>query len=168
MLISEAFAQTAGSGQAEAGWANLILLIGIFVIFWLLLIRPQAKRAKEHKKMIENLQRGDEVITGGGIIGLILNVSENYVVVEVATGIEVLVIKTSVQTLLPKGTLKSIEPSKGGKQQKKGAKSGGAPAQEEKSDTNQDTVAANRSDSGSSDEASNVGEKVGEKAGEKN
>ncbi|MBX3630739.1 MAG: preprotein translocase subunit YajC [Nitrosomonas sp.] len=158
MLISEAFAQTAGSGQAEAGWANLVLLIGIFVIFWLLLIRPQAKRAKEHKKMVENLQRGDEVITGGGIIGLILNVSENYVVVEVAPGVEILAIKSSVQTLLPKGTLKSIEPSKGGKQQKKGGK-GSTPAQEEKSDADQDTASTNGSNGGAGDEAPKTGEK---------
>ncbi len=160
MLISEAFAQTAGGGQSEAGWANLILLIGIFVIFWLLLIRPQAKRAKEHKKMVENLQRGDEVITGGGIIGLILNVSENYVVIEIASGVEILTIKSSVQTLLPKGTMKSIEPSKGGKQQKKGAKSSSsAPVQEEKPEADQDTAAAGGSDSSGSDEAPKAGEK---------
>jgi len=123
MLISEAYAQAASSGQTEAGWANLILLIGIFFIFWLLLIRPQTKRAKEQKKMTENLQRGDEVITNGGILGLVLNVSESYVIVEIAPGTEVIVLKSSVQTLLPKGTLKSIEPSKGGKQAKKAARS---------------------------------------------
>ncbi|MCP5250429.1 MAG: preprotein translocase subunit YajC [Burkholderiales bacterium] len=159
MLISEAFAQTAGSGQAEAGWANLILLVGIFVIFWLLLIRPQAKRAKDHKKMVENLQRGDEVITGGGIIGLILNVSENYVVVEVSPGVEILAIKSSVQTLLPKGTLKSIEPSKGGKQPRKAAAKGSAPAQEDKSTADKETVAANESEGSGNAETPKAGEK---------
>ncbi|MEK7792437.1 MAG: preprotein translocase subunit YajC, partial [Pseudomonadota bacterium] len=63
-------------------------------------------------------QRGDEVITNGGILGVIVNVSESYVIVEIAPGLEVTVLKSSVQTLLPKGTLKSIEPSKGGKSQK--------------------------------------------------
>lgn len=159
MLISEAFAQTAGSGQAEAGWANLILLVGIFVIFWLLLIRPQAKRAKEHKKMVENLQRGDEVITGGGIIGLILNVSENYVVIEISPGVEILSIKSSVQTLLPKGTMKSIEPSKGGKQPKKVAAKGSAPAQEDKSAADKETAAATESESSSNVETPKAGEK---------
>lgn len=159
MLISEAFAQTAGSGQAEAGWANLILLVGIFVIFWLLLIRPQAKRAKEHKKMVENLQRGDEVITGGGIIGLILNVSENYVVIEISPGVEILSIKSSVQTLLPKGTMKSIEPSKGGKQPKKVAAKGSAPAQEDKSAADKETAAATESESSSNAETPKAGEK---------
>lgn len=144
MLISDAFAQAADGQQAAAGWANLVLIIGIFVIFWLLLIRPQAKRAKEHKKMVENLKRGDEVITGGGILGLIQNVSENYVVIEIGPGNEVMTVKSSVQTLLPKGTLKSIEPAKGGKQQRKGVKN--APAQEDKA---QDDKAA--ADNGGSD-----------------
>ena len=155
MLISEAYAQAAESGASEAGWANLILLIGIFVIFWLLLIRPQARRAKEHKQMVETLQRGDEVITNGGILGLILNVSESYVVVEIAPNVEVIVYKTSVQTLLPKGTLKSIEPSKGGKQPRKAAKSAPAPApvQEDKASENNDTQDS------STDESAKSGDK---------
>lgn len=157
MLISEAFAQTAESGQAEAGWANLILLVGIFIIFWLLLIRPQAKRAKEHKQMVENLKRGDEVITGGGIIGSILNVSEGYVVVEIAQGIEVILLKSSVQTLLPKGTLKSIEPSKGAKQQKKGGRS--APAQDDASTTAKNGDSGDESGSNTKEDADKPGEK---------
>lgn len=131
MLISDAFAQTADSAQAGAGWANLILLVGLFLVFYLLLIRPQAKRAKEHKQMVENLQRGDEVITNGGILGLILNVSESYVVVEISQNLEVIVLKSSVQTLLPKGTLKSIEPkgSGSGRQQKNKATKSAAPVE---------------------------------------
>ena len=156
MLISEAYAQAAGSGQSDAGWANLILLIGIFVIFWLLLIRPQARRAKEHKQMVENLQRGDEVITNGGILGLILNVSESYVVVEIAPSLEVIVLKSSVQTLLPKGTLKSIEPSKGGRQPKNKAVKGAstsAPAQESKEPEDKDTTPDTTSSTGTDDAA---------------
>jgi len=117
MLISEAFAQTAENAQAESSLVTLISLFFIFIIFYLLLIRPQAKRAKEHKQTIESLQRGDEIITSGGILGLITNVSESYVIVEIAPGIEVTVFKQAVQTLLPKGTLRSIEP-KGGKSTK--------------------------------------------------
>ncbi|SER09586.1 preprotein translocase subunit YajC [Nitrosomonas sp. Nm51] len=159
MLISEAYAQAAESGQAGAGWANLILLIGIFVIFWLLLIRPQAKRAKEHKQMVENLQRGDEVITNGGILGLILNVSESYVVVEIASSLEVIVLKSSVQTLLPKGTLKSIEPSKGGKQVKKAAKSAPPATATESKTTDDAATPSDHASDNSNEGASKPGDK---------
>jgi|CXWL01.1.fsa_nt_gi preprotein translocase subunit YajC len=118
MLISDAFAQAASSTQTGGDWISLLPMIGILVIFYFLLIRPQSKRTKEHKQMVETLQRGDEVITNGGVLGLIVNVSESYVIIEVAPAIEITVLKTSVQTLLPKGSLKSIEPSKGGKTQK--------------------------------------------------
>ncbi|PSJ17215.1 preprotein translocase subunit YajC [Nitrosomonas supralitoralis] len=111
MLINDAFAQaTASTAQSDAGWVTLLPMIGILVLFYFLLIRPQAKRAKEHKQMVEALQRGDEVITNGGILGQILNVSETYVIIEIAPAIEITVLKSSVQTLLPKGTLRSIEP----------------------------------------------------------
>ena len=117
MLISDAFAQAAAPAQSDAGLISLLPMIGILILFYFLLIRPQSKRAKEHKQMIETLQRGDEVITNGGILGLIINVSESYVIIEIAPAIEVTVLRSSVQTLLPKGTLRSIEP-KGGKTQK--------------------------------------------------
>lgn len=118
MLISEAFAQAAAPAQSEGSFMTLLPLIGIFVIFYLLLIRPQSKRAKEQKLMIEALQRGDEVITSGGNLGKIINVSESYVVVEIAPTVEVTIVKTAIQTLLPKGTLKDIAPAKSGKGQK--------------------------------------------------
>ena len=118
MLISDAFAQAAAPAQSDTtGLISLLPMIGILILFYFLLIRPQSKRAKEHKQMIEALQRGDEVITNGGILGLIVNVSESYVIIEIAPTVEVTVLKSSVQTLLPKGTLRSIEP-KGGKTQK--------------------------------------------------
>lgn len=118
MLISEAFAQAAAPAQSEASLMSLLPIIGIFIIFYFLLIRPQTKRAKEQKQMVDALQRGDEIITNGGILGLILNVSESYIIVEVAPDVTVTLLKTAVQTLLPKGTLKTIEPPKGGKGQK--------------------------------------------------
>jgi preprotein translocase subunit YajC len=114
MLISDAFAQAAAPAQPDAGLISLLPMIGILVLFYFLLIRPQSKRAKEQKQMVEALQRGDEVITNGGILGLIVNVSESYILVEIAPNVEVAVLKSSVQTLLPKGTLRSIDP-KGGK-----------------------------------------------------
>ena len=118
MLISDAFAQAAAPAQSEGSLMSLLPLILIFAVFYLLLIRPQSKRAKEHKQMIEALQRGDEIITSGGELGLILNVSESYVIVEIAPNVEVTVLKTAVQTLLPKGTLKTITTTKSGKAQK--------------------------------------------------
>ncbi|WP_297325771.1 preprotein translocase subunit YajC [Nitrosomonas sp.] len=115
MLISDAFAQAAAPAQSDASsLISLLPMVGILVIFYFLLIRPQSKRAKEHKQMVEALQRGDEVITNGGILGLVVNVSEGYVIVEIAPSVEVTLQRSSVQTLLPKGTLRSIEP-KGGK-----------------------------------------------------
>ena len=134
MLINDAFAQAASSTQAGADWLSLLPMLGILVIFYLLLIRPQAKRAKEQKLMVEALQRGDEVITNGGILGQIINVSENYVVIEVAPTIEVTVLKSSVQTLLPKGTLKSIEP-KGKTHKTKTVKTTAAPETKKAEDT---------------------------------
>ena len=101
MLINDAFAQAASSTQDTADWMSLLPMFGILLIFYFLLIRPQAKRAKEQKQMVDSLQRGDEVITNGGILGQVLNVSENYVIIEIAPTTEVTVLKSSVQTLLP-------------------------------------------------------------------
>ena len=150
MLINDAFAQAASSTQAGADWLSLLPMIGILVIFYLLLIRPQAKRAKEQKQMVEALQRGDEVITNGGILGLVINVSENYVVIEVAPTVEITVLKSSVQTLLPKGTLKSIEP-KGKTQKTKTVKTTAAPESKKAEDTreasnNKDNEAENNTE----------------------
>ncbi len=118
MLISDAFAQAATSAQSDASsLISLLPMVGILILFYFLLIRPQSKRAKEHKQMVEALQRGDEVITNGGILGLVVNVSDDYVIVEIAPSVEVTLLRSSAQTLLPKGTLRSIEP-KGGKIQK--------------------------------------------------
>ncbi|MBY0485453.1 preprotein translocase subunit YajC [Nitrosomonas sp.] len=147
MLINDAFAQAASSTQAGADWLSLLPMLGILVIFYLLLIRPQAKRAKEQKQMVEALQRGDEVITNGGILGLVINVSENYVVIEIAPTVEITALKSSVQTLLPKGTLKSIEP-KSKTQKTKTVKTTAAPESKKTEDTgeasdNKETEAEN-------------------------
>jgi preprotein translocase subunit YajC len=111
MLISEALAQATAPAQPPVGadFLSLLPLIAIFVVFYLLLIRPQAKRAKEQKLMIEALQKGDEVVTAGGQLGRVVKVSGSYLIVQVAENVQVVLQKNAVQTLLPKGTLSSIE-----------------------------------------------------------
>jgi preprotein translocase subunit YajC len=107
MLISQAFAQTAPSGPGGMDIMSLLPLIAMFVLLYFLLLRPQMKRAKEQKQMIASLQKGDEVITSGGTLGRVTKVSDNYISLEIANNVEVTVQKSAVQTLLPKGTLKS-------------------------------------------------------------
>ena len=106
MLISPAFAQGATGG--DAGWAGLLPIVLMFVLLYFMMIRPQMKRAKEHKSMTDALQKGDEVVTTGGLLGRITKVSDAYITLEVAWGVEINVQRPAVQTLLPKGTLKSI------------------------------------------------------------
>ncbi|WP_242533489.1 preprotein translocase subunit YajC [Niveibacterium umoris] len=89
------------------GIMGILPLILMFGILWFLMIRPQMKKAKEHKAVLDALQKGDEVVTQGGIAGKIASVGESYVRVEVADGVELLVQKPAVATVLPKGTLKS-------------------------------------------------------------
>ena len=106
MLISEAYAQTADAGAA--GGAGLLMqfapLILIFVVFYFLLIRPQQKRAKEHRDMLGALRRGDRVVTGGGIIGLVTKViGDNELQVEVADGVRVRIIKQTITDILTRG-----------------------------------------------------------------
>ncbi|HYS13373.1 MAG TPA: preprotein translocase subunit YajC [Burkholderiaceae bacterium] len=113
-LISDALAQTAPA--AASGPESMLTSVGfmvlIFVVFYFLLIRPQTKRQKEHKSMVETLGKGDEVVTSGGIIGKITELSDQYMVVQVASvdgkPVEISMQKGAVQTLLPKGTMKSI------------------------------------------------------------
>jgi len=110
-MISFAHAQTAG-GLAGGDYTQIIMMVAMFGIIWFLMIRPQMKRAKEHKSMTETLQKGDEVITQGGVAGRITKVGENFINVEVAEGkdgpIELVVQKQAITNLLPKGTLKSL------------------------------------------------------------
>jgi len=107
MLISEAYAQTAPAGAGGMDIMSLLPLGLMFVLLYFLLLRPQMRRAKEQKQMIASLAKGDEVITAGGVLGKLTKVSDSYVSVEIAPNIEITVQKSSVQTLLPKGTLKN-------------------------------------------------------------
>jgi preprotein translocase subunit YajC len=107
LIISSAYAQTAG-GDAAASWTSFLPIILMFVLLYFMMIRPQMKRQKEHKTMLEALQKGDEVITSGGVLGRVSKVNDGYVSLEIAANTEVQVQKSAVQTLLPKGTLKNI------------------------------------------------------------
>ncbi len=114
MLISNAFAQAAApaaSGPMDGllGMAPIVLM---FIVLWFMMIRPQMKKAKEHQKMVTELQKGDEVVTQGGVAGRIVKVGENFITVEVATlkdvPVEIAVQKQAISAVLPKGTLKAL------------------------------------------------------------
>jgi preprotein translocase subunit YajC len=108
-MISSAFAQAAPAGGGDGGMMNILFIVLMFVIIYFLMIRPQMKRAKEHWTMLDALQKGDEVITAGGVLGRVSKMGEAYVTIEIAPNTEVSVQKAAVQTVLPKGTLKSIQ-----------------------------------------------------------
>jgi preprotein translocase subunit YajC len=108
VFIPSAFAQSPAAG-GDAGLMSFLPIILMFVLLYFLMIRPQMKRAKEQKAMVDALQKGDEVITAGGVLGKITSVSDAYITVEIAANIEVSVQRGAVQTLLPKGTIKSIK-----------------------------------------------------------
>lgn len=118
-FISDAFAEvsadsataTAANGAAQQPdpLASLLLPIGLVVLFYFFLIRPQSKRQKEHKKMVSDLQKGEEVITSGGLLGKITSVNENFISLEVAKGMTVNVQKNAVQNIMPKGTIKEMQ-----------------------------------------------------------
>lgn len=87
---------------------GLMPLVLMFVVLYFLMVRPQMKRTKEHKQMVEALQKGDEVITQGGIAGRIVKINEGYATLEISEGVEVVVQRSAVGALMPKGTLKSL------------------------------------------------------------
>jgi preprotein translocase subunit YajC len=105
-MISNAYAQAAGG---DPGFMGLLPIVLMFVLLYFLMIRPQMKRAKDHKQMVEALQKGDEVITAGGVVGRISRMTDGYVILEIAANTEISVQRTAVQTLLPKGTIKTIQ-----------------------------------------------------------
>lgn len=106
MLISMAYA--ADAAPAADPIMQFLPLIVIFALFYFMMIRPQMKRAKEQKNMIESLQKGDEVVTAGGELGKVAKVSAAYVGLEVAPNVVINVQKSAITTLLPKGTIKDI------------------------------------------------------------
>ena len=105
-LIANAYAQTPGPG-GPSPMGNLLLLVGMFVIFYFLLIRPQQKRAKEHKSLVASLKKGDEVITNSGFLGKLIEIGEHFVTIELAENVEVKLQRQAIAVVLPKGTLKN-------------------------------------------------------------
>ncbi|ANF58998.1 preprotein translocase subunit YajC [Halotalea alkalilenta] len=105
-FISSAHAQEAGAGGGAI--AQIVMLVGFVLIFYFLLWRPQSKRAKAHRQLMSQLSKGDEVVVGGGLVGRLTKVGDEFVTVEISEGTEVNVQKSAVATVLPKGTLKSL------------------------------------------------------------
>jgi preprotein translocase subunit YajC len=109
VIISSAYAQAAPTGGGDPGFIGFLPIILMFALLYFLMIRPQMKRAKETKQMVEALQKGDEVITAGGVVGRITKMGEQYVTLEIAPGTEIVVQRSAVQAPLPKGTIKSLQ-----------------------------------------------------------
>ncbi len=107
MFISTAYAQTAtGAAGSESLLQGPLLLVGMFVVMYFIMIRPQMKRQKETKAMIEGLAKGDEIVTTGGVIGKVTKVGESIIGLEVANGVELQIQRGAVAQVLPKGTVK--------------------------------------------------------------
>ena len=105
MWISNAFAQAPAAGADSGGLMSFLPLILMFAVLYFIMIRPQMKRQKEHKAMIDALAKGDEVATAGGLLGKVTKLSEGTVSVEIAAGVEVQLQRQAVVQVLPKGTL---------------------------------------------------------------
>ena len=105
-FISDALA-AAPETQADP-LTSLLPLVFIFVVFYFLLIRPQSKRAKEHKQMVEALAKGDEVVTNGGLLGKLTKIGDNFVELELAEGITVKLQRNAIANVMPKGTIKGL------------------------------------------------------------
>lgn len=108
-FISDAAAAAAPAAQQGDPMTSLIFFGGMILIFYFILIRPQSKRAKEHRELVANLSKGDEVVTSGGMLGKIIDVGEQFVTVEVADNTQVKIQKQAVATVLPKGSLKAAQ-----------------------------------------------------------
>jgi preprotein translocase subunit YajC len=115
LFISSAFAQTAAAPAAPAaggdmlsafGGLQLPMMIAIFAVFYFVIIRPQQKRQKEARAMIDALAKGDEVVTGGGVLGKITSINDQYLGLEVANGVEIKIQRSAVVQVLPKGAIK--------------------------------------------------------------
>ena len=108
LFISDAWATNGAPAASPAGdpLASMILPIGLIVLFYFFLIRPQSKRHKQHKEMVAALQKGEEVVTTGGLLGKITNVGENFITLEISKDVSIHVQRNSVQAVMPKGTIK--------------------------------------------------------------
>lgn len=106
--IANAWAQTAPAGGPEQSLLGFLPLVILFIVFYFFLIRPQMRRQKEHQQLVKALQKGDEVVTNGGLLGRVMELGESFVKIEIAKGTEVWVQRQSVGAVMPKGTLKEL------------------------------------------------------------
>jgi preprotein translocase subunit YajC len=110
MFISSAFAQTApaaaAGGDMQSTLMSMLPLLLMFVVLYFVMIRPQMKKQKEHRAMIDALAKGDEVVTAGGLLGKVSKIGDAYIGVEMATGVEIQMQRSAVVQVLPKGTIK--------------------------------------------------------------
>lgn len=107
-LIANAHA-AAPAAQQPDGTSGILLMVGMFALMYFLLIRPQQKRAKEHRKLVEALGKGDEAVTSGGILGKITETSEQYVTLEIANNVQIRIQRHAITAILPKGSIKAAE-----------------------------------------------------------
>jgi preprotein translocase subunit YajC len=110
VFISSAFAQTApaaaAGGDLSSSLMSMLPIVLMFVVLYFIMIRPQMKKQKEHRAMVEALAKGDEVVTAGGMLGRVSSLNENFIGVEIASGVEVQLQRQAVVQVLPKGTMK--------------------------------------------------------------
>ena len=106
MFISSAYAQAAAPTSTQGTLMSILPVALMFVVLYFVMVRPQMKKAKEHKAMVEALAKGDEVVTAGGFLGKIAQIGETYIGVELADGVEVQMQRSAVVQVLPKGTIK--------------------------------------------------------------
>lgn len=108
-FMNDAVAAAGATVPAQGdGTFSLVMIAAIFVLFYFMLIRPQNKRAKEHRELVGKIKKGDEVITSGGILAKVVGVDEQYIKVSIADGVEISLQRSAISTVLPKGTLKSL------------------------------------------------------------
>jgi preprotein translocase subunit YajC len=108
LFIANAYAQEAGTAPPGGEMLQILFLVGLFVLFYFIAIRPQRKRQKEHAEMVSKLNKGDEVVTSSGILGKVTGLDDNYMVLNVAPNVEMKFQRVHLHAVLPKGTLKSI------------------------------------------------------------
>ncbi|MEM9102939.1 MAG: preprotein translocase subunit YajC [Pseudomonadota bacterium] len=109
IFFAEAWANAEPVARPQGGGMEMFFMLGIFLVaFYFFVLRPQNKRVKEHRSMLDSLSKGDEIVTTGGIAGKIVKIGDNFIILNVAEGVELSVQKQSVSSTLPKGTLKSL------------------------------------------------------------
>lgn len=112
LFISDAFAAAgAATPSISDSTSSLLMMAGIFVVFYLMIIRPQTKRAKEHRELVTKIKNGDEVVAAGGVIGEIVKMDEQFVTLSLQQGVEMMVQRSSISAVLPKGTIHNIRKS---------------------------------------------------------